>query len=185
MSLVVAVRRRLVSLEYRRDPGKPADWGNNDANNSLDVFEVYEASDLSGISGVPIFTSRAQTVANMEGLEPDLHYDHTVAPGEFALRAFVNPRLFYGRIHGICNTRTIAGDWIGAESTIAGNLNRWLVHDWQKHRDKAPPREDTRVAWSAGCFVMPDHELEALGNLFDHQGIVPGTMIPGMLVEGK
>lgn len=185
MSLLVVVSRKLASLAYLRDPSKPFDWGNNDANNSLDTFEVYQVNSgaPSQPIGDPIFTSRCQTVSNTEGLIPGTRHDHTIAPGSFELQAFVAPRLFYGRIHGLRNCRTIAGDWIGADFVIPGNNNRWLVHDWQKHRDTGGPGRDTRVAWSAGCFVLPDSDLAKLGELFDTRGVNAGDVIPGILQE--
>lgn len=185
MSLLVAVRRKLASLQYLRDPAKPFAWDNNDANNSLDAFEIYEvnAGAPAQPRGSPIFSCRAQTVSNTEGIIKRTRHDRTIAPGTFDLRAFVAQRQFYGRIYGLCNARTIGGGWIGADSMIPGNDNRWLVHDWQKHRDTGPAGRDTRVAWSAGCFVLPDHALEELGILFDHHGIAAGDLIPGILQE--
>ncbi len=185
LSLIIVVRRQLKSLKYLRDPSKPFDWGNNDNNNSLDSFEVFDVNTGAGDQprGSPIFSCRAQTVANTEGLIGDTKFTHTIAPGTFNLKAFVELRMFYGRIHGLCNCRTTGGDWISDRATIRGNEDRWLVHDWQKHRNSGPPGHDTRVAWSAGCFVIPDSDLEKLGTLFDKKGILPGNMIPGLLQE--
>jgi hypothetical protein len=183
MRLFVVVRRVAISLHYKRIPSAPASFGNNDANNSHDSFEVYENHEAGhGALGTPLMRCRAQTVSNCEGLVEGMRFSHTIAPGPFELCAFVEPRDFYGRIHGIRNTHTLGGDIIGAYSVIMGNKDRWLVHDWQFKRPK-PPGQDTRVAWSGGCLVIPDRDLWSLGQLFDSSGIYPGDVISGLLFQ--
>lgn len=185
MPLRIHVIRDPKSLEYRRDPTKPFAWDNNDNNNSLDTFQVVDA-----IVPSVIFTSKVQTVSNMAGLDvptaesPRIKFEDTVAPGSFQLKVGLDkldPRAFYGRINGICNTTTLAGDAIGADSTTATNKARWLNHDWQKHKPNSAG-VDTRVAWSAGCFVMPDDKLAELGVLLEASGYKPGDLIDGDLV---
>jgi hypothetical protein len=180
--LTIEVSRRKISHEYRRDPQKKFDWYNNDANNSLDLFRVLE-------DGRVIFSGPAQTIANMEGLKDaqgisyGARYLDSLASGSFRLRAFVEPRDFYGRIHGICDAETLGGDRIGNDSTTVTNKSRWLCHDWQKHPSAAAAGHDTRVAWSGGCIVLPDSDLDSLGVLFDGHGVMAGDLIEGTLFE--
>jgi hypothetical protein len=180
--LTIRVFRYKLSHEYRKNPTKPFAWENNDAHNSLDIFRVLE-------DGRVIFSGPAQTIANMEGLADDTGKDYgaryidSLAPGPFQLRAFVEPRDFYGRIHGICNARTLGGEEIGGDCTTPSSSLRTLVHDWQKHRSSGPAGRDTRVAWSAACLVLPDKDIDSLGVLFDGHGIQPGDLIDGELIE--
>jgi len=184
-NLSIKILRVKKSYEYLRDPSKPFAWDNNDNNNALDQFQVYEGTTL-------IFTGKVQTVANMTGLDvptkesPAIKFEDTVAVGTFSLKVGLDkldPRAFYGRINGICNTKTLAGDVIGADSTTPKNKARWLNHDRQKHKP-SPAGVDTRVCWSAGCFVFWDQSnLSNLGTLFDQYGYIPGDMITGELVE--
>jgi hypothetical protein len=182
-TLTIRVTRDPKSLQYLKNPKKPFAWDNNDNNNSLDLFEILDA-------GKVIFSCKAQTVANMEGLDvptaesPAIKFSNTIAPGPFRLKVGLDkldPRKFYGRINGICNTKTLAGDVIGDKSTTTKDPARWLNHDWQKHKPN-PAGVDTRVAWSAGCFIVPDKDLEAEGAIFDKYGYKPGDFIDGVLV---
>lgn len=169
------------SLQPKRWPEKPDDWGNNDANNSLDIIELYD-----GLAR--IFSCSAQTVVNI----PGGRYLDTVAPGMFLLKAFVEPRKFWGRIHGICNTFDLEGQEIDGHSIepVPGkdgapiSIDRWLMHDTQKLRP-SPAGILTRVAWSAGCFVVAPIALTQIGFIFDTQGIQPGDLIAGELVMAK
>lgn len=173
MNLKISVYRYRASLQFQSDPAKGNDWHNNDANNSLDLFTLKDED-----SGVTLFTCHAQTVANAEGLIAGVHAYDTIAPGPFQLRAFVEPRAFRCQPHGLVNTRTMRGDAIGANSITKTNPSRWLVHDWQDHNGK-----DTRVAWSAGCFVLADADLLRLNGEFKARGVKPGDLIDGVLEE--
>ena len=184
--MILRITRSHLSLAYRRDPAKPAAWDDNDANNSLDQFALFEEPGIAGHSA-PLFVCRCQTVANLEGLDAGSQTAHparyldTIAPGPFQLRAFVEPRMFWCQPHGICNARTLGGDWIGSDSTTPSNPNRWLAHDWRKLKPN-PDGQDTRVAWSAGCFVLPTRELDAFGKILILHGINAGDLIDGELV---
>jgi hypothetical protein len=182
--LKICVYRYCASLAYQRDPAKGNDWHNNDGNNSLDLFTLKDAD-----SGATLFTCHVQTVANAEGLIAGVHAYDTIAPGPFQMRAFVEPRLFICQPHGIVNTKTMHGDLIIAEldakgrptvndSTTARNKSRWLTHDWKDHSGK-----DTRVAWSAGCFVLPDEALSRYNAILTQRGVKPFDLIDGVLEE--
>ena len=183
--LHIVITRQVHSLAYLRDPRAPNAWGNNDANNSLDQFALY----LDGVAGcsAPLFVCRAQTVANLEGLDAGsqtqfpAHFSDTILPGPFQLRAFVDPRNFWCHPHGICNVRTIHGDWIGEDSTTEKNKSRWLMHDWQKLKPN-PQGQDTRVAWSAGCIVVPTLELPKFSAALVEHGVHEGDLIDGEIV---
>lgn len=171
----IVILRTALSKKYKKFPDKPGDWHNNDANNSLDSFIVYDDDKI-------VFSCRCQTVANMEGLDPSCSYSHTIAQGPFYLKAFVAPRLKYGRIHGIIRTKNYAGEVIDEQSVTPSCKLRNLVHDWQSNKPK-PPHTDTRVAWSDGCFILSDKDLEQLGAVFDKLGVTVGDKIQGVLVE--
>lgn len=189
--LFVSITRRKVSLDYRRRPPAADIWHTNDQNNSLDDFEIFEIAAGGQFPAKPVFSCLAQTVSNTEGLIPGARFNSTIAPGKLGIRAFVDQRTFYGRIHGIVNATTMDGRTIGMDSVTKPGEDRWLVHDWQKHRlffDKDgthsnPPGDDTRVAWSAGCFVLADRDLAELGFIFDNAGIKPGEIVTGELRE--
>jgi hypothetical protein len=174
--LSIKVFRYKKSLDYRGGivptPGMDL-WHVNDKHNSLDFFEVLD-------EGSVIFHCLSQTVSNMEGLDPDVHFTDTIKPGPFMLRAFVDPRQHQGRVHGICRTYTMAGDYINADSTTEKNKLRWLCHDYQKLK---PNKGDTRVAWSAGCIIIADKDLDSLGVLFDGHGITSSALITGELIQ--
>jgi hypothetical protein len=183
--MTIKIVRYTKSLNYMRDATAPLGWYNNDANNCQDDYIVMWGD-------LEIFRAKVQTVANMEGLDcpekgsPSIKFKDTIAVGPFLLKAFVEQRNFYGRIHGICDAFTLSGDYIGMDSTTSSNKSRWLNHDDQKHRLDATgkpvaPGTLTRVKWSAGCFVMPMAGLAQLGTVFDQYGILPGQLIPGNL----
>jgi hypothetical protein len=184
--LKISVYRCRASLEYQRDPNAGFDWHNSDHHNSLDTFSV-----LDDQTNQIIFSAKAQTVANAEGLIAGVHFYDTIAPGKFQLRAFVDPRAFKCQPHGIVNAITKRGEYILADppgngtpgeddSTTLTNQSRWLVHDWRNH---ANPPQDTRVAWSAGCFVIADADLDRLNILLHDKGVIPGDLIDGILQE--
>lgn len=169
----VKVFRKRISLSYLKDPSKPFDWHNNDANNALDVLEVYDDS------GARAIVAAVQTVANMEGLDTDVHFYDTIAPGKFFLRFGVEPRQFKCQPFGIVGATTLHGDVIRDDSTTPSNPSRWLEHDRRDHNGV-----DTRVCWSAGCIVhYCDSTLEAFNALCRSSGLKPGDLIPCELME--
>jgi hypothetical protein len=173
----IKVIRRPESLEYKRDPRGPDDWGNNDYHNSLDRFEFY--TDEHGLEGDKLFWScNVQTVANIPGGS----FNETIAVGMFKLKAFVDSRNFWGRIHGLCDCYDLAHRYINMDSVEVTDQNRWLMHDWQKPKP-SPAGEWTRVAWSAACFVVKPPDLYEFGFILDNLGVKPGDLINGELVE--
>ena len=131
-----------------------------------------------------LFTAHAQTVVNMASAR----FGDTVAAGPLAIRAFVEPRAFHGRIHGICRAYDKEGQYIDDNSVEAtagrgpADSARWLVHDTQS-RKPAPPMTLLAKAWSAGCFVLCPSDLEAIATILDAYKVMPGDFIPGELVE--
>jgi hypothetical protein len=167
----IRVVRRPESWEYRHRG--PDAWHSQDANNSIDAFEVY------GDAGRLIMHSFCQTVANAEGLIADVHEYDTIMPGPFKIRAFVEPREFKCEPHGIVGATTKHGDLIGEDSTTLINKSRWLIHDWKNHSE---PPIDTRVAWSAGCIILKDEDLDSFNTLLAGHGIAPGDIIEAELL---
>jgi hypothetical protein len=171
----IEIHRAKESWHYRRFPSRGPAWTNNDGANSLDLFLLFDDA------GEAIFHCKAQTVSNCDGLIPGARYTDTIIAGPFGLKTDVDPRNFRGRIHGIVLATTIAGEGIRSDSTTRTNASRWLLHDWQRHRDQPPG--DTRVAWSAGCIVLPTASLAEFNRLLDDYEIKPGTIIPGTIIE--
>ena len=175
MSLKIVIIRSRSSLQYLRHPDQPPAWGNNDGANSLDLFTLYSGESV-------LFSGRVQTVSNLEGLDAGVKFTDTITPGPFQLRFRVDPRDFQCNPNGICNTKTLAGDAIGEDSTTATNKSRWLNHDWEFPRSSGkPPGQDTRVAWSAGCFVQPDLDLLKFNSALFAEGVKPGDLVDGIL----
>lgn len=171
--LSITLVRDPLSLVYRKDMSILGDWGNQSVNNSLDVLTLLNDNET-------LLQCKAQTVANMESLDPGVHFYDTIVCGDFFLRAFYD-QLYstshYGRIHGSVKAYTFNGDYINDESITSNNSSRWEWHDWQ-HLRPAPQGHDTSVAWSAGCIVIPDYALVNLGSFFDQYTVKPGDLIP-------
>jgi hypothetical protein len=166
----IKIMRKPESWAYRH-PG-PDPWHSQDANNSIDLFEVYSDE------GLLIMRSVCQTVANAEGLLPGVHEYDTIMPGDFQIRAFVDPREFKCQPHGIVGATTKRGDRIDADSTTRTNKDRWLIHDWKNHGD---PPTDTRVAWSGGCIILKDADLDSFSTLLAGHFVAPGQLIEASL----
>jgi len=171
MDLNIRIHRKAASFQYMRWPERPPAWDNNDGNNSLDRFELFLEGDV-------ILSCPVQTVANLAGISVAVHASDTIAAGEFFIRAFVHPRLYKCRPHGIVGARTLKGDLIGADSTTDTNKLRWLVHDWKNYSNV-----ETRVAWSAGCFVLPIKALELFNQTIITHGVKKGQLVPCSLIE--
>ena len=174
------IKRKKESYNYKlRGKDSADDWHNNDINNMLDTLELWHNGDL--LHSCPV-----QTVANM----PGARFLDTIKPGSFGIKLFVEQRAFRGRIHGIVNAVDFDGQVIDGRSIqpVAGkdggpvNVERWLMHDTQKHAP-APVGEVTRVAWSAGCFIMSPMDLEVVGHLCETHELKAGDVVPGELVE--
>ena len=176
--LNILIVRKQTSLSYQRVP--PADdlWHTNDFNNSLDQFFVKDDDKT-------LFICPVQSVSNMEGLDPTVHFYDTIAPGNFFIKSFraqQYPTQHYGRIHGVVRATTLNGDLINDDSVTDKNKSPWLVHDWQKTKGNNAVGQDTRVAWSAGCLVVTDYGLDKTGQIFDSYGVKPGDLIAVKLI---
>lgn len=184
---LVRIVRKAKSYQYKSNPRLPDSWdvGRNDQNNMLDDFIFF-------VGEARMLWVKCQSIANM----PGARIQDSLAPGPFKLKLFVgegpnaDPRLFYGRIHGIIDAFDLEGQWINGKSIqpVAGkdgapiDVARTLVHDTQKHKP-SPPNVETRVAWSAGCVIMTPPNLAVFGVLLDDYKLRPGDVIPGELVE--
>jgi hypothetical protein len=177
--LFIRVERKLASYNYKFNINKPDSWDNNIANNMLDDFTFF-------VDEARMLWVKCQSISNI----PGGRFNDTIVPGPFQIKCFVDNRMKYGKIHGIINTYDLEGQRINENSveTIVGkngapiDLTRWLVHDLQKNKPELP-NVDTKVAWSAGCIIMSDVNLEVLGVLLDAYKVMPGDIIDGELVE--
>lgn len=171
--------RAKASYAYKIDTRAPDSWTNNRANNTLDEFWLFD-------DGSTLFACRAQTVANMPGGRPQ----DTIRAGEFGLKLWVERRDFWCEPHGIVNAFDLEGQLIAEDSTqpIAGNdgapidMNRTLCHDWQKLRPW-PKGEDTSVAWSLSCVVLPTLQFSRLEKILVATGAKKGDVVPFVLRE--
>lgn len=171
MSLFIRVERFHTSHYYKRNQLKDDDWLNNDAHNCEDNFKLFSYEDL-------IFKAKCQSISNIPGGK----YEDSIAEGPFQIKCFVDKRMFYPRIHGICNTFDLGFEHINENSIEPTDSNRWLIHDDQKLKPN-PPGIITRVCWSAGCIVLHKSDLEALNQILDAYKIQPGDKIDAELVE--
>ena len=178
--LFIRVIRKRLSYNYKFDMTKIDSWDNNKANNMLDDFILF-------VDEARMFETKCQTVANI----PFGRYTDTISAGKFQIKCFVENRMKYGKIHGIINTFDLDGQNIDENSveTVKGkdgapiDLARWLCHDLQKNKP-SPPNIDTSVAWSAGCFIMPDNNLDVFGTLLSGSyNVKPGDIINGELLD--
>lgn len=174
MALVIKIFRKKASLNPYKHESK-RDWSLNDANNSLDNYQLFEDSKV-------IFESKCQTVSNTEGIVPGAEYLSTLKPGKFYLRLWVEQRRFNCEVHGIIRAQTMKGDTINDASVVPWSGDRWLQHDWQKLKPQ-PAGQDTRVAWSAGCIILPTKEHARFNALLREKGKKPNDIIPIILTE--
>ncbi|ADX42568.1 hypothetical protein [Tetrasphaera phage TJE1] len=176
------VERKIRSYRFKDDLGGPDSWdGDHNAKNNLqDVGILYNG-------GQEVFRFPLQTVANMPGAR---HTD-TVAPGAFSIKWDVERRNFKGPIHGIVGAYDQDGQMIDKDSvqTIPGKNGapadwaRWIFCHSTRKNAPAPDGEVTRFAWSAGCFITTPNAQDALYQLGNMRGFVPGDLIPCVLVE--
>ena len=171
MNLTVLVYRHKASYKFKRLPDEIDGWRNNDAQNMKDEISLWDGEQ-------EIFFARCQTVANI----PGGRVEDTIAPGKFKLKLFVPQRAFHCRIHGIVDAYDIEGQYTDFESVQANDKNRWLVHDTQKVKPN-PPGVRTRVAWSAGCFIMTPEKLEEFNMILESYKYKAGDIIEGELKE--
>lgn len=180
MGILVKVIRKKESYSFRADPSAPDSFENNWKNNSQDDLVLMD-------DGQPVYQCKCQSVANycfgdMDTADTVAHGD-TIAPGEFTVRLFVDPRNFHGEIHAITRTRDLDGQWVNhnaMQTTKGGHQNgRWLIHD--KYSFKIG--DDTRQAWSAGCIILSSFDLEQLNSCLKSLGLKPGHEISGLVEE--
>lgn len=177
----IIINRNKRSYDFRENLDKPDSFENNWRNNSLDWLI------LADDGGHELFRARCQSVANycfggMATADTVAHGD-TIAPGEFKVKLFVEPRSFHGEIHAITETKDIDGQWIdrNAMQTTAGGFQngRWLVHDRYSFKSGG----DTRYAWSAGCIILSSADLANLNTVLHSFKCQPGDIIPGEIIE--
>jgi len=169
--LFIRIERNKKSYQYKRNPKAKDDWNNNDNNNGLDDFELFDYESR-------LLSVKCQTVSNI----PNGNYLDTIAPGPFLLKCFVEPRNFHCRIHGISETSDLQFEWINDESIQDSNNLRWLLHDDQKQKPN-PPNQLTRVLWSAGCIILHKNDLESFNTILDAYGMKTGDTIDAELVD--
>jgi len=171
MNLSILIYRKKLSHDYKRDKTEPDSWFNNDRNNMRDEFSLWAGEQR-------LFYTRAQTVANI----PGGRYEDTIAPGAFKVKLFVPPRMFHCRIHGIVDAYDLEGQFVDYDSVQDNDKNRWLIHDTQRLKPN-PPMHLTRVAWSAGCFIMTPAALEEFNTILESYKMKAGDIIEGELKE--
>lgn len=179
-NLKIEVWRDKRSYDFCADKSKPDSFENNWLHNSIDHILLFKEEEV-------LFTANCQSVANycFGAMSPgdNLPHGDTIAPGEFTVRCFVEPRDFHGEIHAITDCTDLDGQRIDRNAmqiSAKGFQNgRWLIHD----RFSKKIGRDTNYAWSAGCFILSSKDLEALNEILKKQGVKPGDLIPGKVFE--
>ena len=166
-------RRYAASWNFLIDPKVPASWMNNKGHMMEDVLLLI-------CDHKEVFASRIQSVANMQGIEPNRHAHNSLQLGVFTVEAFVEKRVFYGDIHGIRNAKNIWGNAIGGNCCLDGSDMRYLIHDDQRKKPD-PPGKKYSGAWSDGCLIMPLEKLQELSKVLRQLGVSKSTLIPGRL----
>lgn len=174
------IERTLKSYDFRENPNAPDSFANNWKNNSRDWLVLLDDK-------AEICRFRCQTVANycFGKMAPGDTVEHgdTIAPGQFQVRLFAEPRAFHGEIHEIIEATDIDGQRIDghAMQTTADGFQsgRWLIHDRYSFKLK----KDTNYAWSAGCFILASGDLEALNHVLHAYKFMPGEIIAGEVIE--
>lgn len=177
----ISIIRHKSSYNFKYDPNKDSGFDNNWKHNSEDEFKLL--SDDNKI----LFECKVQTVANYcfgdYATGDTVEYGDTIAPGQFKVKCFVEPRNFHGEIHGIVETKDVDGQWINRESmqtTKDGYQNgRFLIHS----RYSSKTGSDTNYAWSAGCFIMSTKDLETFAQILHSRNVHSGDILEGFLVE--
>lgn len=177
----IEVIRHKSSYDFKADPNAESSFANNWKHNSEDEFQLISET------GYILFKCKVQSVANYcfgdYATGDSVEYGDTIAPGQFKIKCFVEPRNFHGEIHGIVETKDIDGQWINHDSmqtTANGFQNgRFLIHS--RWSDKV--QGDTNSAWSAGCFIMSTKDLETLAEVLHEKNVQPGDIIEGVLTE--
>jgi hypothetical protein len=180
MNLLLKIIRYKSSYDFRVDQNKPDGFENNYKHNSADWLILFDES-------AELFRARCQTVANYcfgdNATADTVKHGDTVAPGNFQIRCFADPRAFHGEIHEIINATDLDGQRINhnAMQTTAGGFQngRWLIHD----RYSFKLGVDTNYAWSAGCFILSSTDLVRFNKALKSCGIKSGDIIPGELTE--
>lgn len=170
----IKIYRKKESYNPYKDETK-RDWSLNDANNTLDTYQLLE-------NGEVIFESLCQTVSNSEGIIPGARYLDTIAPGKFFIKLWQDKKKFHCDVHGITLAKTLGGEEVDNNFITPSSSDRWLQHDWQKLKPK-PAGQDTRVAWSAGCIILPSLEQARLSELLKKKGLKPNDIVPTELFD--
>jgi hypothetical protein len=77
---------------------------------------------------------------------------------------------------------TMLGHEINDKHITPYNEYRWLQHDWQKLKPQ-PAGQDTRVAWSDGCIILPTKKHTELSELFIDKGLKPNDVIMAEIID--
>ena len=178
--LNIQIKRNVKSYDFMQNPKEKGSFANNWKNNSIDSFILRDDKAV-------IFECKCQTVANYcfgaMATADTVEYGDTIAPGEFVVKTFVESRSFHGDIHGITRTKDLDGQWINhdaMQTTKGGFQNgRFLIHD----RFSFKTGEDTRYAWSAGCFILSSGDLKTFNSFLFDYNVQPGELISGILEE--
>jgi hypothetical protein len=176
--LLIKVLRDARSFDYKVYKDRPDGFNNNYKNNSIDQLSLLDGSRV-------IFCCRCQSVANYcfgkERPGDTVSYGDSIAPGRFAVRCFVSPRMFHGQPHAIINAGDIDGQSIdnsAMQVTKNGYQNgRWLIHD----KCNVATGKDTNYAWSAGCIILSSGDLAELGVSLSATGVRAGDVIYGLM----
>lgn len=180
LMLKIIIERKKTSYDFKVNRAAPDSFENNWKNNSQDWLIVKDGK-------AEIARFKCQSVANYcfgdMATADTVSWGDTVAPGQFKLRLFAEPRNFHGEIHEIIEATDIDGQRINTHSTqktTKGFQNgRWLIHSRYSTKFAA----DTKYAWSAGCFILSSGDMATLNKLFHCYSLPPGMIIPGEVTE--
>jgi len=175
---LIKVVRDARSFDYKVWENKQDGFNNNYKNNSIDQLSLWSGSKV-------VFCCHCQSVANYcfgkERPGDTVSYGDSIAPGKFAVRCFVSPRMFHGQPHAIINAWDIDGQFIdnsAMQVTKDGYQNgRWLIHD----KCNVVTGKDTTFAWSAGCIILSSADLAKLGVSLHAIGVQAGDVIYGLM----
>ena len=177
-----AISRDRDSYNFKKNIGSPDSWeGDHNAQyNMIDTAFLYKNNNL-------IWWAKTQTVANM----PFARHEDTIVPGKFYIKWNIPRRLFKGHIHGIVGAFDQEGQQVDENSvqSIPGkngapiDWTRWIAFHSTLKNDPAPYGEETRFAWSAGCFIVSPEKQAELWLIGQEEGFTTGLLIPCELYE--
>lgn len=177
--LTIKIIRFKTSYDFKLDASMPSSYENNVAHNSEDVLELIDDDTM-------LFCCKCQTVQNLDWGDyksnSQLSYGDTIAPGNFNIRLFCQPRNFHNTVHEIFYANTISGKQIDKNAMQFSNgkwSGRWLMHDrWNEKTNK-----DTVNAWSAGCIILKTADFERLNALLKSKNCRSGYTLKACIKE--